>query len=211
MASYLGHSEGLRRLLPKAVLEGLPAGLSLHVQSVPIPGGAAVWFKSQPMHGARGPGRPGTPLPRHRLLGSPTPCFALHPSHISCSGLCSLPPGLSGTAVPCSDARPCPAASPVAGEPRRRLPGAQGGLRERRSLRGGGWSRVACRWRPSTAASAFSRPLGVQGVSAASDSARAGGSGELPPRWGPATSLPLCSVLFAGSPFSSFWLISAAS
>lgn len=138
MASYLGHSEGLRRLLPKAVPEGLPAGLSLHVQSVPIPGGAAVWFKSQPMHGARGLGPPGTPLPRHRLLGSPTPCLTLHPSHISCSGLCSLPPGLSGTAVPCSDARPCPAASPVAGEPRQRLPGAQGGLHERCSLRGGG-------------------------------------------------------------------------
>lgn len=114
MASYLGHSEGLRRLLPKAVPEGPPAGLSLNVQSVPIPGGAAVWFESQPMHGARRSGPPGTPLPRHRLLGSPTPWFALHPSHISCSGLCSLPPGLSGTAVPCSDARPCPAASPVA-------------------------------------------------------------------------------------------------
>ena len=68
---------------------------------------------------------------------------------------------------------------------------------------------------PKTAASVFSPSAGCSGsgVSAVgNDSARTGGSGELPPALGaPHLSLFCVQSSICWVPFSSFWLISAAS
>lgn len=127
------------------------------------------------------------------------------------SALCLL--GSAGPPCPAWTLTPVlrPVQSP--GEPRRRFTG-DGGLHECCFFQGS-WSRAACWLCPQDGSlCVFSVCcLFREWVSAAgNDSARTGGSGELPPALGaPHLSLFCVQSSVCWVPFSSFWLISAAS